>query len=249
MKSRFLPAALVSLACVFSAMAFAGKPVDEALAKSLKEALEVPGMGVQVRSITASDIEGLYEVELANGPILYTTAKGDYFVAGDLYAVRPEGFVNLGELRRDTQRQEKMAAVATEDMIVFPAKGETKTHITVFTDVTCYYCRKLHQEVPQLNEAGVEVRYMAYPRAGVGTEGYQKLVTAWCADNPPDVLTRLKADESVEDKSCSDNPVTDQFQLGQDVGVRGTPAIVTQQGKLISGYMPADRMLAELGVQ
>ena len=248
MNTRFLHWGLATLLAGFCTLAYAQKPVDEALAKKLKAALEVPGMGLEVRSVATSEIDGLYEVQLVNGPIIYTTAKGDYFVSGDMYQVAPTGFVNLGELRRDADRLAKMNAVAMEDMIVFSPKGETKAYINVFTDVTCGYCRKLHQEVPILNERGIEVRYLAYPRAGEGSTGFQQLENAWCADDPTDALTRLKAGDSVPTKNC-DNPISNQFALGQEVGVRGTPAIVTSQGKLISGYLPADRLVTALGVQ
>lgn len=248
MKTRFLHWGLIAAVASFSMFTVAQKPVDEAVAKKLKAALEVPGMGVQVRSVAASEIEGLYEVELVNGPVLFSSEKGDYFISGDLYQVGPAGFVNLGELRRDADRLVKMNAVDMDDMIVFSPKGETRGYINVFTDVTCGYCRKLHQEVPVLNDSGIEVRYLAYPRAGEGSAGFQQLENAWCADDPAEALTKLKTDRSVPTKNC-DNPISAQFALGQEVGVRGTPAIVTSDGKLISGYMPADRLVAALGLK
>jgi thiol:disulfide interchange protein DsbC len=248
MNTRFSHWMLVAMMASFSMFALAQKPVDEALVKQLKAALEVPGMGLDVRSISASQIEGLYEVVLVNGPILYSNAKGDYFISGELYQVGANGFVNLSEQRQDGERLVKMNAVDMSDMIVFSPKGETKAYINVFTDVTCGYCRKLHQEVPTLNDYGVEVRYLAYPRAGVGSAGYNSLVNAWCADDPADALTRLKTDKSIPTKAC-DNPISDQYELGQQVGVRGTPAIITSDGKLISGYMPADRLATTLGLK
>lgn len=222
---------------------------NSAMDKQLREALELPGSGISVKAVSKSAMPGLYEVELADGTILHSSPKGDFFIVGDLYSVdKAQGLTNLSEQRRDGQRLAALNAVATKDMIVFPAEGERRAYINVFTDVTCFYCRKLHQEVPELNKRGVEVRYLAYPRQGLGTDGYQKLVTAWCSDNKQDTLTRLKSEQSVATKSCPDNPVTAQFQLGKDVGVRGTPAIVTQEGKLISGYQPVDRMMVTLGL-
>ena len=244
--SRWLLALLLSFS---GALALAEKPASDAVVKKLKTALELPGTGISVKGVNKSAMAGLYEVELIDGTILQTSPEGDFFIVGDLYAVdKNAGLTNLSEQRRDGQRLEALEQVAASEMIVFPAEGERRAYINVFTDVTCYYCRKLHQEVPELNKRGVEVRYLAYPRQGIGTDGYQKLVTAWCSDNKTDALTKLKAEQSVPNKSCADNPVTAQFQLGKDVGVRGTPAIVTQDGKLISGYQPVDRMMVSLGL-
>jgi thiol:disulfide interchange protein DsbC len=206
-------------------------------------------MGLVVDSVHTSELPGMYEVQFTNGPLVYATADGGYFIVGDLYAVSPDGFVNLGEKRRDGERRDLLATVDKDDMIIFSPESETRAYVTVFTDVTCFYCQKLHKEVPELNRRGVEVRYLAYPRAGIGSEGYQHLVTAWCADNPQETLTRLKARESVPDKTCEDNPVADQFQLGQEIGVRGTPAMITAEGRMIPGYQSADDLMETLGLE
>ena len=108
--------------------------------------------------------------------------------------------------------------------------------------------QKLHKEIPKLNELGVEVRYLAYPRAGVESDGFAKLATAWCAENPQDMLTRLKAKEPLPSKPCADNPIAAQYQLGQELGVRGTPAIITQDGQMIPGYQSADQLMVTLGL-
>jgi thiol:disulfide interchange protein DsbC len=94
----------------------------------------------------------------------------------------------------------------------------------------------------------VEVRYLAYPRAGVDSPGYRQLVGAWCAENPQETLTRMKNKESVPSKQCDDNPVAAQYQLGQQVGVRGTPAMVTETGQMIPGYQSADQLMVTLGL-
>ncbi len=229
-------------------VAFAAEGVDPAVEKALRAKLDNPAVGLKVGSVAASELPGMYEVQFENGPMVYATADGGYFLVGDLFAVRSEGFVNLAEQRRDALRVEQLATVATDDMIVFPAEGETRAHITVFTDATCFYCQKLHQEVPELNKRGVEVRYLAYPRAGVGSDGYRQLATAWCADNPQDTLTRLKNREQVADEVCPGNPVSSQYELGQVVGVRGTPAIITESGRMIPGYQSADDLMVTLGL-
>jgi thiol:disulfide interchange protein DsbC len=119
----------------------------------------------------------------------------------------------------------------------------------VFTDSTCFYCQKLHKEVPELNRKGIEVRYLAYPRAGVGSDSYRQLATAWCSDNPQEALTKLKNREAVDDNVCPGNPVADQYALGGKLGVTGTPAIVTESGQLIPGYQAADQLIDSMGLK
>jgi thiol:disulfide interchange protein DsbC len=121
--------------------------------------------------------------------------------------------------------------------------------VSVFTDVDCGYCQKLHQEVPQLNTMGIEVRYLAFPRAGKGSETYQKLVTAWCAQDRQATLTRYKNREPVTTKTCANNPVNAQYELGESIGINGTPALITATGELLPGYMPAAELARRLGVQ
>lgn len=246
---RLMQSALAATLVLVASLAFAGEPVDKALAEKLSKKLALPAMGLIVESVTTSQLPGLYEVQYANGgPLVYATAEGDYFVLGDLYSVGPQGFVNLAEQRRDGERKEMLDAIAEKDMIVFSPEGEARAHITVFTDVTCFYCQKLHREVPELNKRGVEVRYLAYPRAGTDSDGYRKLASAWCADNPQDTLTRLKRKESVPENVCKPNPIADQYRLGQEMGVRGTPAIVTDTGQMIPGYQSADELMVTLGL-
>ena len=225
------------------------EPVDKALQDKLRKALEQPERGLAIGTIEASTVPGIYAVQFVAGPVVYATADGKYFFLGDLHQVTGDGFVNITEQRRDVQRKELLAAVDPKDMIVFSPKGEPRATISVFTDVTCFYCQKLHLEVPELTKNGVEVRYLAYPRAGVGSDGYSMLATAWCSDDPQDTLTRLKAKQSVPEKDCDDNPIAEQFQLGQTLGVRGTPAIVTEDGRLIPGYQAADELMANIGLK
>ena len=248
--SRRLLAAVAGL--FFALAAIAGPALaEEAITgealERLRATLEAPG-GLAVESAQESPVPGLVEVKLADGPTVYATPDGRFFVLGDLYSVGAAGYVNLAEQRRNGERQEAIAAVATEDMIVFPAEGETRGHITVFTDVTCFYCQKLHKEVPELNRRGIEVRYLAYPRAGVGSEGFKLLATAWCAKDPQETLTRLKAREEVKPAVCPGNPVADEYALGQELGVRGTPAIILPDGQMVPGYRPVDDLVAALGL-
>ncbi|MEQ8517205.1 MAG: DsbC family protein [Chromatocurvus sp.] len=230
------------------AFAASGDPVPKAVLATLRGAIEVPGAGLSVESARYSTMPGMVEVQFKDGPLVYASEDGTYFIIGDLYAVGPDGYVNLAEQRRDVERAEALAEVSRDDMIVFPAKGETRGHITVFTDTTCFYCQKLHKEVPALNERGVEVRYLAYPRSGVGSDGFRQLATAWCDADPQETLTRMKNRETVADNVCAGNPVAQQYELGQAMGVRGTPAIITADGQMIPGYRPVDDLLSAMGL-
>ncbi|GAB3279173.1 DsbC family protein [Parahaliea aestuarii] len=249
MTLRKFAAIVAAASALIAGGAQAGEPVDKSVADKLRAAMEVQSTGLKIESVSTSELPGMYEVQFANGPLVYATAKGDYFVVGDLFTVSPQGYVNLAEKRRDGMRLERLAKVSTDDMIIFAPEGEARTHITVFTDVTCFYCQKLHKEVPELNKRGVEVRYLAYPRAGLGSPGFRQLASAWCADDPQDTLTKLKNREAVPDNVCSGNPIAAEYALGQELGVRGTPAIITESGQMIPGYQSADELMVTLGLK
>jgi len=226
-----------------ASMAAADTP-EQVIAAKLKQAR--PDLGVvEVRPSVA---EGLYEVQLQGGPVLYSTPDGDFFVLGDLFSVGVGGLVNLAEQQRDIERKALIAAVDPKDMIIFAAEGQRRGYVTVFTDVDCFYCQKLHQEVPVLNKSGIEVRYLAYPRAGVGSDSYRKIASAWCADDPQLAMTALKNRQPIPDNVCPGNPVADQFMLGQQAGVNGTPALVLQSGQLVPGYLSAADLTQRMGL-
>lgn len=223
--------------------------VDAAVAKTIKARLEAGNPKATYGEVRESPISGLYEVEVDGGNTLFVSEDGNHFVFGDLYQVKTGGLVNLSEQRRTTQRAKVMEAQNIDDMIVFSPKGETKAHIYVFTDVDCGYCRKLHNDVPELNKRGIEVRYLAFPRAGLNSLGYRKIATAWCAEDRNKTLTALKNRENVPLNVCKNNPVAEQYKLGNEViDVRGTPTIVMQDGSVVPGYLPPDTMVKALGI-
>lgn len=222
------------------------KVLEEKISAALSAGGNAP---VKVQDVKKIPATGLVEVTLDNGLVLYATEQGDHFVVGDLYAIRSDGLVNLAEEKRELDRAALIDGVDLAQMIVFTPEGETRDYITVFTDVTCFYCQKLHQEVADLNAMGIEVRYLAYPRGGPDSEGALKLTTAWCADDPQKTLTQMKAGVALPMADCESSPVTEQFQLGAAIGVRGTPAIITSSGQMIPGYKPAAELAAVLGLQ
>lgn len=232
---------LVSLS--FDLLADEPLTMEQAASRLQASSPELP-----VSSIRESTLQGYYEVVLRGGMTLYMDDRAEHFFAGDLFLVQEQGLVNATEVARVEARRDLLNSLDPADMIVFsPPKGPTRATVTVFTDIDCGYCRKLHQEVPELNRLGIEVRYLAYPRAGVGSASYEKAVSAWCADNPNLALTRAKAGKDIESRTC-DNPVAAQYGLGGDFGVTGTPAVIYENGTLQAGYLPADQMAARLGI-
>lgn len=196
-----------------------------------------------------SPIPGIHQVQVQDGPILYVVNQGEYFFDGSLYQVRPGMFVNLREMEQEGVRAERVATLDPNDLIIFSPEAETRGVLNVFTDVDCGFCRKLHQEVPQLNAAGIEVRYLAFPRAGIDSPSYKKIVSAWCAKDPREALTQLKNGTAIEENLCEGNPVAAQYLLGAEMGVNGTPAIVLNDGTLIPGYRSAADFVRLLGLE
>jgi thiol:disulfide interchange protein DsbC len=222
--------------------------VEEEIATTIIAKLKTARPDLDYEVLADSPIADLYKVQVVGGPVLYTTASGEYFLDGELYRVSPGRFVNLSEQEMSSVRRELIGAIDLGEMIVFSPEGELKSVINVFTDVDCGYCRKLHNDVPELNSRGIEVRYLAFPRAGIGSSSYDKMVSAWCADNPGEALTRLKNGDVIKSRQCLENPVAAHYQLGQKIGINGTPAIIFADGTLMPGYRPAADMARILGV-
>lgn len=198
--------------------------------------------GVTVDQVRSSPLKDVYEVDL-NGDTVYVSADGKYAIAGDMFDVATRA--NLSEAGRSATRMKALAKLDERDMIVF-GPAAAKHTITVFTDVECGYCRKLHGEIDQLNKLGVKVRYMAYPRAGPGTEDWAKMESVWCSKDRKSAITQAKQGSDVKGPGCGATPVAKQYELGEKLGVRGTPAIYTPNGDYIGGYLPPQEMVRKL---
>ena len=191
-------------------------------------------------SIQQSVIPNMYQV-MYGTEVVYVSADGKYFLAGDLINL------NTRENMSDVAKQDvRLDILGRKDNkpVVFKAKDE-KHVLKVFTDIDCPYCAKLHREVPELNKKGITIEYLMFPRAGLKSASYTKAVSMWCADDNKQAMTDAKERKPIASKTC-DNPIADQYNLGQELGVTGTPALITSSGKLIPGYMPADRLAAML---
>ena len=244
--SRLL-AALLSLIVTLSTNG-AASALDNSIVTTMIEKLNSARSDLEYDVIGKAPIDGFYEVQVKDGPVLYVSADGDFFFDGNLYQVKNGQFSDARSLRLDVDRRQTFAAMSTDSMIIFEAKGKPKAIINVFTDVDCGYCRKLHKEVPQLNAMGVEVRYLAYPRSGIPSASYDKIATVWCSDDRQDSLTRSKNGEDDVISVCENNPVAEHFTLGGKLGVTGTPAIVLMDGTMLPGYRTAADFARLLGL-
>ena len=223
------------------------KPSD-AIEQSVLSMLKTARPDIQFTFLGESPMPGVYEVQVINGPLLFVHEQGEYLFQGGLLQVKESGIVDTMEARQAINRSEIFATRSTDDMIIFKPEGESKAIMNVFTDVDCGYCRKFHQEVPELNAMGIEVRYLAFPRAGIPSGSYDKIAKAWCAEDQQDALTKVKSGRSVDVEVCEDNPVAEQYAFGTQLGVTGTPAIILMDGTLIPGYQPAKKFAEVLGL-
>lgn len=198
-------------------------------------------VGGKPDSIEPSAVEGLYEV-MIGAQLFYVSKDGKYLLTGKMYDIDKKEDLTSPKLAQ--VKIKAIEAMGEENMVVFSPE-DPKYTITVFTDIDCGYCRKLHSQIDKYNELGIKVRYMMFPRAGIGSPSYDKAVSVWCADDQHEAMTQAKLGKEIEKKTC-ENPVKAEYELGQAVGVSGTPAIFFEDGELLPGYLPPDRLMAYL---
>ncbi|MBM4197579.1 MAG: DsbC family protein [Gammaproteobacteria bacterium] len=222
-----IPALLIALAAQATGEA---ESIQKELARTLPE--------VRADQIRPSPIPGLFELRL--GPqVAYVSADGKYLLRGDIIDLSSN--VNVTEQRRSGARLAAINEVGDGRMIVFSPR-QVKHTITVFTDIDCGYCRKLHREMDQYLDRGIRVRYLFFPRSGPKTESWTKAEQVWCAKNRNDAITRSKRGEVLSGPACNPNPVQQHYSLGIELGVQGTPAIITDSGELVPGYVPVEEL-------
>jgi thiol:disulfide interchange protein DsbC len=222
-------------------LAFSASAVADTDYSAVEERIRALAPGATDIAISETPIEGVLMVQVS-GDIVYATADGKYLIQGRVIDL--ETREDLTEGAKSDIRKQFMAEMDTERQITFSPEDPTY-ELTVFTDIDCGYCRKLHAQVDEYNEAGIAIHYMAFPRAGIGSRSYEKAVSVWCADDPQEAMTQAKAGEDLEPVQC-DNPIAEQYQLGQAMGVSGTPALLTPDGQLIPGYVPPDQLRQRL---
>src|SRR5271170_2176865 len=235
---RFL--AVLTLILSGAAMNLRAAPAEQPPADPRAALLKLLPAGSKLDDLQPSPIPGIYEL-IQGAEVSYLTADGKYFIDGNLYDMKSRD--NLTEELRTHARVALINAVPESQMLIF-SPANPKYTLTVFTDVDCQYCRKLHSEIAELNRLGIRVRYMFFPRTGPGTESWRKAEVVWCSADRNEALTRAKTGAELDmNKTCGPTPVAREYQLGQSIGVRGTPAIVTDGGDFIEGYMPPRELL------
>jgi thiol:disulfide interchange protein DsbC len=237
-------AAILTLACLSMGLGTRADAAEPAPAPDPRIALlKLLPAGSKLEDLRPSPIPGIYELS-QGADVSYLTADGKYFLDGNLYDMGTRQ--NLTEERRNKARSAMINAVPESQMLIFSPKNPLYT-ITVFTDVDCQYCRKLHSQMAELNKLGVRVRYLFYPRTGPNSESWHKAEAVWCSADRNAALTRAKAGGVLDtSKTCGPTPVAQEYALGQSIGVRGTPAIVTENGGYINGYLPPHDLVEEI---
>ena len=198
--------------------------------------------GAKADDLRATPIPGIYEFTRGTD-IAYVTADGKYAINGDLYEIAADN--NITDIHRRELRTKLMAEVPESQMLIFGPK-DAKYTVSVFTDVDCAFCRKLHSQIAEYNRLGIRVRYLLYPRTGPDTPSWTKAVQVWCSPDRNEALTRAKLGEELKTKPCADNPVAHTYQLGKDFALQGTPAIVLPNGDMLPGYVPPDVLVKNL---
>ncbi len=226
-------ALLLSAACFFN--------VAQADETAIRQALVKLMPTVVIDSIKPSEIKGLYEV-MVGVNIYYVSDNGKYLLSGKL--IDTETTADLTKDKLNAARKLAISKLGQAKMIVFKSKI-SKFTVTIFTDIDCGYCRKLHSEIDQYLAEGITIQYLFFPRAGVGSESYNKAVSVWCSEDRNAALTKAKKDQSLPTKTC-DNPIDEHMQLVSDFGLNGTPTIVSENGEVYPGYLPAKQLFATL---
>ncbi|MDT8439666.1 MAG: DsbC family protein [Wenzhouxiangellaceae bacterium] len=184
-------------------------------------------------AVAESPMDGMLQVRIGSD-IVYMSDDGRFLMQGRLWDLDTRE--DLTDTARSEIRREVLQTLDHDQLISF-GPDDAEHEIVVFTDVDCGYCRRLHEQIAEYNEAGIQVSYAAFPRAGVGSQTFHKMVSVWCAADQHEAMTIAKAGETPDPANC-DSPVAEQYRLGQALGVTGTPALMTASGELIPGYVP-----------
>ena len=201
--------------------------------------------GAVIELIEPSPIPGIYAVYYGDLQPIYVTQDGSFFIYGDIYKININSISNITEKSVAERRKLILQNIPTEELISFKSSNE-QFSVIVFTDVDCGYCRKLHNQIDEYNSLGISINYAAFPRSGLGTSAFTKMVGAWCSDNPKDSMTKLKNNSPLDISFCENQPVSKQYIIGKKLGVDGTPAIFSMDGEMFPGYIEPEELLLRL---
>jgi thiol:disulfide interchange protein DsbC len=201
-----------------------------------KEDLAAKLNGIEASDISESPVPGIYQVAVGAN-VAYVTSDGKYIIRGDIYDA--DTSANVTEETRSRARVSMLNDIDPKSLIVFkPKDGNVKHVVTIFTDIDCGYCRQFHREIDKVTAMGIEVHYLFFPRTGPNTESWTKADHVWCAADHNGALTRAKLGGEVPDATCGNTPIESHYSLGKRIGVRGTPAVFSESGELLGGYLP-----------
>jgi len=228
--------AFVLCSLLLAGNAFA-EQVDKETQDKIRNSLSVLLPGLQPDEIRLSPLDNLYEVTFG-GRLVYITGDGRFLIQGKIIDL--ETRTEITEERLSELKMAALSKIGEEQMVIY-GPDDAKDTVTVFTDIDCGFCRKLHSEMARYNEEGIRIRYLFYPRAGIGSDSYNKAVSVWCADDRRAAMDKAKAGGEVDSKTC-DNPVEAHYELGQTMRISGTPALLLEGGELVPGYVPAHKL-------
>lgn len=236
-------ASVISSAQAETTSAIVSKVSDPAVVKALQANLNASGIQETVTSALPTDMAGIYWASAEGLPSFFTDQSGKHIIQGQIIAVGQAAPVDISAALVANDAQQALKMVDKKDMVIYPATGATKAVIYAFTDADCGYCRKLHEEMADINARGIEVRYLAWPRS---QQSVPKMEAIWCSQDRKAAMNQAKIGSDVQAANCS-NPVQQQMALGTKLGVNGTPAIFTETGQQVGGYLPAAELAQAVG--
>ena len=201
--------------------------------------------GSVIELIEPSPIPGIYAVYYGDLQPIYVTQDGSFFIYGDIYKININSISNITEKSVAERRKLILQNIPSEELISFKSSNE-QFSVIVFTDVDCGYCRKLHKQIDEYNSLGISINYAAFPRSGLGTSAFTKMVGAWCSNNPKDSMTKLKNNLTLDISFCENQPVSKQYIIGKKLGVDGTPSFFSMDGEMFPGYIEPEELLLRL---
>lgn len=237
-RKPLIIAALLASSLMVSAFAAAAEENADGI---IEEKIRTLAPNAKTIAVSETPIDGILQVQI-NSDIVYVTADGEYLLQGQIMEI--DSRTNITDQAKSGIRVGLLAELKEDEQITYSPENP-KYDLLVFTDIDCGYCRKLHNQMTEYNEEGIAIHYLAFPRAGVGSNSYDKFVSVWCSDDQQSAMTLAKNGSDPEPQKCP-NPVADQYELGRELGVTGTPALVTADGTLIPGYMPPAQLRQRL---
>jgi thiol:disulfide interchange protein DsbC len=231
---RFLAAAVLGALSLTAA-------ANDAEDAKVRAAIQSLVPGATIDTIAEAAMPGFYEVVL-QGQLVYVSADGRYLLQGSLFDIATK--TDLTEASRAVQRRNALKTLGGDKRIAYAPESPKHT-VTVFTDIDCGYCRRMHQQMAEYNKLGIAIEYLFFPRAGLGSESFDKAVSVWCASDRAVALTEAKSGKELDKKECR-NPIEEEYALGNKIGVSGTPAVITADGTQVGGYLPPEQLLQRL---